>query len=131
MMKDIATRGDIELLVNSFYNKVRADDTIGYIFNEIIGDDWSHHLPIMYQFWDTILLNTATYTGNAVKKHVDLDKKIPLTKGDFEQWLTLWNATVDELFAGEYASQENNMAILMANLIHIKIQTAREGKYIQ
>src|ERR1043165_8016614 len=117
MRSDITTRNDIELLVNTFYEHVRKDDTIGYIFNAIIGEDWSHHLPIMYRFWESVLLSKPGYAGNAVKKHIDLDRKITLEKKHFERWIELWNRTVDSLFAGEVAELAKNRAFLMANLI--------------
>ena len=84
--KDIATRADIEHLVNTFYDEVKADDTIGYIFNKIIGDDWSKHLPIMYQFWETVLFGKAGYVGNPVRKHVELDKQMPLEQQHCAFW---------------------------------------------
>ena len=50
-MKAINNREDIELLVNKFYEKVKVDETIGYIFNEIANINWDKHLPKMYDFW--------------------------------------------------------------------------------
>ena len=49
-MKDISNRGDIEVLVNSFYDKVLVDATIGYLFTDIAAVDWILHLPKMYRF---------------------------------------------------------------------------------
>ena len=34
LLMDIRSREDIELLINSFYTKVKKDDTIGFIFND-------------------------------------------------------------------------------------------------
>ena len=129
-MHDITTRQDIELLVNTFYDKVKKDDTIGFIFNQVIGEDWSHHLPIMYSFWETVLLQKAGYTGNPVKKHIDIDKQIPLQDAHYQRWVSLWNETVDTLFEGANADEIKNRASLMMNLISIKIQMARQGKTI-
>jgi hemoglobin len=55
MKKDIADRKDIEQLINSFYDKVRADELIGYIFNDVANVDWPHHMPVMYDFWEGII----------------------------------------------------------------------------
>ena len=76
MKKDIENIADIEILVNSFYDKVKQDDKIGFIFNQIIGSDWSHHLPRMYHFWNMVLFSQPGYGGNPTRVHVDLDKKI-------------------------------------------------------
>jgi hemoglobin len=126
--KDITTDNDIMLLVNTFYDKVRLDETIGHIFKNIIGDDWSHHLPIMYRFWGSVLLNTPGYTGNVIKKHVDIDKRITLQKEHYDRWLALWTETVDDLFVGENAEQAKNRASLMIHLIGMKVEMARLGK---
>lgn len=129
-MKDIKTNDDVRLLVNSFYDKVRRDEVIGYIFNEIIGNDWSHHLPIMYQFWSTVLMSQPGYRGNAVAKHIEVDKRIPLKDEHYKQWLYLWTETVDHFFAGEVANEAKNRASLMMNLIGMKVEMARSGKSI-
>lgn len=129
-MEDIRSREDIEMLVNSFYDKVRKDDVIGYIFQQIIGNDWSHHLPIMYSFWETVLLNKAGYSGNPVKKHIEIDKKVPLQQEHYERWLQLWHETLDNLFAGEVAETAKIRAAAMMQLIDMKVHWAREGKSI-
>jgi hemoglobin len=129
-MSDIETRQDIELLVNTFYDKVKQDETIGFIFQQIIGADWSQHLPIMYAFWETIILHKAGYTGNPVKKHIDIDQKIPLQEEHYTRWVALWTATVNSLFTGVNADEIKNRASLMMNLISIKVQMARQGKTI-
>lgn len=129
-MNDISGRSDIELLVNTFYDKVKQDDTIGFIFHEIIGEDWSHHLPIMYSFWETVLMGKAGYTGNPIRKHTDLDKRIPLEDQHYERWQSLWNQTVDELFAGPIADDAKYKAGNMVNLINIKVKMSRDKKNI-
>jgi hemoglobin len=126
-MKDIENALDIQLLVNTFYDRVKVDEKIGYIFTKIIGEDWSHHLPIMYNFWNMVLFSAPGYAGSPVKKHVDLDKKTPLNKEHFDHWLVLWTDTIDSLFAGEIADMAKNKAALMANLINMKVEMGRLG----
>lgn len=100
---DIAFRSDIELLVNTFYEHVKADPLIGYIFNDIARVDWPKHLPVMYDFWEFLLLNGQGYRGNPIQKHFDLHDKHPLTAAHFDRWLELFRQTVDELFEGPKA----------------------------
>lgn len=126
-MNDIANRQDIEQLIDAFYSKVRQDDMIGFIFNTIIGDDWSHHLPVMYNFWDMVLFSKPGYAGSPVRVHTDIDKKIRFEKAHFDRWLQLWNETIDSMYTGEYADMAKNKASLMANLIHMKVEMSREG----
>ena len=131
MKKDLENKADIEILVNSFYDKVKQDDKIGFIFHEIIGPDWSHHLPVMYNFWNMVLFSQPGYGGNPTGVHVALDKKIQLQKEHFDRWLLLWNETIDSLYCGIHADEAKNRGMLMANLISIKVEMGREGKLIQ
>jgi hemoglobin len=131
MRKEIEKDEDIKVLVNAFYDKVKADATIGFIFHKIIGEDWSHHLPIMYRFWGTILLNKEGYKGNVIQKHIDLDKQIKLEQEHYDRWLLLWKETVDELYEGEKAEEAKNRAGMMLNLISMKVEWARLPNSIQ
>ncbi len=128
--EDISNREDIELLVDTFYEKVKRDDIIGHIFNTVIGQDWSHHLPVMYQFWEMVLLGKEGYAGNPVRKHVEVDRKSRLEEEHYDRWLLLWNATVDGLFAGAKAEEAKKRAAIMMQLISMKVQAARENKSI-
>jgi hemoglobin len=60
---DITDRGDVACLVNVFYDRVRADDMLGPIFDDIAHVDWPTHLPLMYDFWESVLFGTATSKG--------------------------------------------------------------------
>ena len=51
---DLADRTDIIRVVDSFYERIRKDEKLGPIFNEIAQVDWAAHLPRMYDFWDSI-----------------------------------------------------------------------------
>lgn len=127
-MADITSKDDLIVLVNTFYDRVRRDELIGHIFNTIIGDDWSVHLPIMYTFWNTVLFGEEGYKGQAVGKHVEIDRKIPLQPEHFERWISLWRDTVDSLFEGPNAVRIKEKALTMLQLIQFKVDAARTGK---
>lgn len=129
-MQDIKNREDIIYLVDTFYNRVKADDTIGHIFNDIIGDDWSAHLPIMYSFWSSVLFAEAGYKGNPIKTHIGIDKRIKLKDEHFSQWLHLWGTTIDNHFEGEVAELAKKRAATMVTLMIMKINDAQDPKYI-
>ena len=40
MKPDISTSADIRLLIDTFYDKVQADPSIGFIFNDIAKVNW-------------------------------------------------------------------------------------------
>jgi len=131
MKRDISGEEDIKNLVDTFYERVKRDDIIGLIFNTIIGADWSHHLPVMYSFWTTILLNKQGYKGNVIQKHIEIDKKIKLQKEHYDRWILLWQQTVDALFEGEKAEEAKNRASLMIQLISMKVDWSRLDNSIQ
>ncbi|TNE50970.1 MAG: group III truncated hemoglobin [Bacteroidetes bacterium] len=111
---DITFRSDIEQLVDRFYDKVKADPVIGYIFTEIVQVDWPKHLPVMYNFWEFLLLQGKNYQGNPIEKHFDLHRLHPLTADHFDRWLMLFQGTVDDLFAGPVADDAKFRAYAIA-----------------
>lgn len=121
-MKDIETRKDIELLVNSFYDKVKVDPTIGHIFNEVVNVDWDEHLPKMYTFWETIIFGTASFKGNPMRTHKELSWKTNMGEKQFDSWLALWEQTIDENFKGIKADETKQRGRNIAGLMLFKIK---------
>ncbi|MFN0213620.1 MAG: group III truncated hemoglobin [Saprospiraceae bacterium] len=104
MKPDISNSADIRTLIDIFYGKVQSDPLIGFIFNEVAMVDWPRHLPVMYAFWEFMLLGTPdSYRGNPIQKHFDLHQKVPLKAAYFDRWLELFNESVDEKFEGPTA----------------------------
>jgi hemoglobin len=124
MKPDITTRTDVELLVNTFYEKVNDNRTLSPIFNEVAKVDWPHHLPKMYSFWSSLLLGEQSYTGNPMVKHIDLSRQTDMTEVQFSTWLLLFNETVNELFVGEKAEEAKSRAANIARLMQHKIHTS-------
>ncbi len=122
--KDLENREDIELLVDTFYKKVLKDDTIGYIFNDVVKVNWEKHMPLMYDFWETTLFHKNVYKGNPMKVHIDLHAKEPLKKVHFDKWLTMFKSTIDELFHGEKAELAKTRALSIATIMQVKIYQA-------
>lgn len=120
---DIHNREDIVLLVDTFYTKVQGNTKIGPIFTDIARVDWSHHLPKMYDFWESILFGKAIYKGNPMLTHFDLNKKTSLKQDEFNTWKTIFFETVDELFEGEYAGMIKQKAQSIADLMHFKLNS--------
>ena len=130
-MKDISTRQDIELFVQSFYSKVKQDEVIGYIFNDVVKMDWPKHLPVMYDFWETVLLDANKYTANAMEKHFEVNKKIALEEKHFHRWLQLFNNTIDELFAGSIAALAKKRAKSVADIMLLKMNQINNSASIK
>ena len=121
MKNDIQNRADIELLVRSFYDKVKTDDTIGYIFNDIARVNWEKHFPVMFDFWENVLFYTGVYNGNPLVIHQHLNRVVPLKLEHFNQWNKLFTQTVDELFEGNNAMLAKQRALSISTIMQIKI----------
>ena len=106
MKRDITTEEDIQLMVHTFYDRVRQDSLLGPVFEDIIKDKWDEHLSKMCDFWSTLILYTRKYTGDPMSRH----QVMPIDSQHFGKWLALFTATVDELFAGENAQAARNRA---------------------
>jgi hemoglobin len=124
---DIQSRKDIEILVKSFYDKVIKDESIGFIFTDIAKVNWVQHLPVMYDFWETLLLDAASYRKNAMEVHYVLNRKFPLEEKHFSRWLQLFSETVNELFSGEKATQAKKKAKSIADLMLYKMKQEDSG----
>lgn len=124
MKKDIESREDVELLVNTFYDGIKVHNLLGPIFNVSANVNWETHLPKMYSFWSSLLLGEHSFTGNPMATHIALSKNIPLTALEFSEWIQLFNATVDDLFEGEKANEAKIRAANIARLMLFKIEAA-------
>ena len=122
---DIEGLDDIKVLVNSFYAKILANEILAPIFNTHIQDRWPMHLEKMYTFWQTVLLGEHTYFGSPFPPHA----RLPVTHIHFEQWLTLFKETINELFYGERANEAIWRANKMAEMFEIKIEYNRNQNF--
>ncbi len=121
MKQDIENRQDIEKMITIFYEKVKLDKTIGFIFSEVVPVNWEHHIPVIVDFWETILLDNPVYKKNAMEVHYDLNKKMPLQKEHFKSWVHLFISTVDDLFEGEIATLAKTRAKSIADVMLFKM----------
>ncbi len=123
---DIQNRAHIQLLVETFYSKIRVHDDLAPIFNAIIRD-WESHFELLTDFWETQLFLKRKYHGNPVSVHQEVDDKMgnSITSEHFGLWLKVWFATIDELFAGETAWIAKNRAQKMSTMLFMKIYEHR------
>jgi hemoglobin len=126
---DIQGRTEIETLVNAFYDRVREDEVLGFIFNKVAQTNWETHLPKMYAFWETVLFRSGGYIGNPIAAHAKLVPQTAMGRAQFDHWLALFRATVDDLFAGEKADHIKRCAEDMANVIYSKINAVADPRF--
>lgn len=120
-MKTIQTKEDVVFLVDRFYEKVNTDDLLAPILNDFAKVNWETHMPVMYTFWNSILLGEASYSGRPFPKHLPL----PIQKEHFNKWLELFHRTVDDNFEGELAIEAKNRASTIAQIFSHKIKSIK------
>ena len=130
VLRDIESTKDIEQLVGNFYSKVLEDETISRFFKDHMTIQLEDHLPVMYNFWTSVILNTANYKGNPIVSHIQLNRKAELKDIHFAKWLELWDQTIDTLFSGKNADTAKQKAKLMATLMKHKIDSSKNDKFI-
>ncbi|MDO7884032.1 group III truncated hemoglobin [Hymenobacter cheonanensis] len=121
MLPDITTEADVQLLVDSFYERVQADPVLAPVFIDFAHVDFSHHLPQLYDFWSGILLGTNRYRGFPMRKHFPL----PIGLAHFERWLGLFQAAVEANFAGPTAELAKQQALHIGRVFATRLGLLR------
>jgi hemoglobin len=117
MKRDIENEDDIKVLVDTFYDHVNEDDLLGPVFNDFAKIDWDHHLPVMYNFWSTVLFGSMTYKGQPFPKHM----RLPIAKEHFARWIELFVKTVDKLYEGAKAEEIKQKALSIAQVFQMRL----------
>lgn len=124
MKNDIQNREDIYILVCAFYDKIRVDDLLGPIFNRMIpAESWPEHLEKLTDFWETNLFGIPKFKGNPTQKHIKTDAAFNHVIGQqhFDQWLSIWKSTIDDLYQGDLATRAQMAAFSIAHIQNIVI----------
>jgi hemoglobin len=99
----------LEPTLRNFYDKVKADDLIGPVFERAV-HDWDGHIKVMVDFWSGALLGTGRYKAQPFPPHVPLK----IGQAHFDRWLTLWteatHETMPEALAGHVSKMAANMS---------------------
>lgn len=127
--EDIAGREDILRLVEAFYTRAFADELIGHIFSDVVHMDLPKHMPIMADFWQTVLFKAGLYNRNALQVHFEIHAMEPLALEHFNRWLQLWTTTVDELFSGKKAEMAKVQAHLIAGSMNRRVTGRSASQY--
>jgi hemoglobin len=127
-MKDIENQKDLYLLVSDFYKRLLADESISYIFTDVVKIKLEEHLPILVTFWSQAILGTGGYTNNLTQIHLDVNTKEYLSPELFKIWLNHFNNAVNESFKGEKSEQIKTQALSIATIMQIKINQEKDKK---
>ena len=121
MKKDIESRTDIEKLLWDFYEKAFKDELIGHFFTEVVPLNLDEHVPVIADFWESVLLEGRGYRKNVMEIHQDINKKSPMEKQHFDRWVKLFSESVDKFYEGPKAIMAKQRAVSIATMMNIKI----------
>lgn len=107
----------IRQVVHSFYDRIRQDPLLGPIFAERI-TDWGPHLDQMVSFWSSVALQTGSYKGAPMPKHMGL----PVDWVHFAHWLALFAQTTGAICTPEGAAHLQERAERIARSLHMGVR---------
>ncbi|MDX2155429.1 MAG: group III truncated hemoglobin [Hyphomicrobiaceae bacterium] len=110
----------IHRLVHAFYDRVRADEVLGPVFDERIAE-WPPHLERMCAFWSSVVLMTGRYHGRPMQAH----SRLPVSGMHFDRWLALFEATAAEVCPAPAAELFVEKARMIAQSLELGIATFR------
>lgn len=111
---DLDSRENVERFVDGFYDKVLRDEMLAPLFLEVAKIDLAVHLPHIKAYWCKLLLGEHEYNRHTMNIHRQLHSKRALKSENFERWLLLFVASVDEGFSGEGAQKAKRIASSIA-----------------
>ncbi|MET7771690.1 group III truncated hemoglobin [Nocardia sp. NPDC005366] len=118
---DLTTRDDVEALLRDFYGRALTDEVLAIPFTELREAGLESHLPVMCDFWETVLFGAKSYRRSALAAHTRLHEQHPLTTAHFQRWLALWIEVVHERHSGPFAARAVVQASRMARAMNRRI----------
>ncbi|HZH96971.1 MAG TPA: group III truncated hemoglobin [Flavisolibacter sp.] len=118
---DISTRGDIEKVLSAFYQQAFTDALIGKFFTEVVPLHLPSHLPLIADFWESVLFGTQGYRKNVMAVHQHIHSLAQIRKEHLDRWVALFTKTVDDLFTGDKATLMKQRGASIATMMNIKL----------
>lgn len=121
MNNDIRGRDDLLRILDNFYRKAFKDQLIGRFFTEVMPLNLEIHVPIIADFWESILFGTHGYRKNVMEVHRQISNLSQIKKEHLDRWTQLFTATIDEYNQGEKAELMKQRARSIATLMDMKL----------
>ena len=118
---ELSGRADVEALLRRFYGRVLVDDVLAEPFTALRIGGLDSHIPVMCDFWETVLFRAGLYRGSALDAHRHVHHRTSLSGRHFVRWLTTWNNTVDEMYSGPVAERAKTQAARIAWAMHRRL----------
>lgn len=69
---DISRRDDVVVLLEDFYGRAFDDALLGPVFVDVAQMNLGEHVPVICEFWLSVLFHTGQYRRNALQPHLRL-----------------------------------------------------------
>ena len=107
--------------MRKFYELAFRDDTIGFFFTQVVPLDLETHLPIIADFWDSVLFGARGYGKNVMQIHQHISSLSKIEKHHLQRWVALFHHVISDHFQGENAELMKQRAQSIATLMEIKL----------
>ena len=121
MKKDIETREELEDFLRAFYKKAFADEMIGHFFTEVVPLDLETHIPVIANFWESVVFNKPSYRKNVMEVHRHIHLLSKIKNEHLDRWVKIFTETLDENFEGSRTELMKQRARSIAALMDIKL----------
>ncbi len=124
-LPDLDSPSAIAALVDAFYARLLRDPRLAPIFLDVAGIDLQRHLPLIRSYWEKLLLGDRRYQRHTMNIHRAVNARQALQPEDFERWLTLFCATVDQFYDGPKARRAKHLARQIAANMQLALSNER------
>jgi hemoglobin len=116
-LPDLTTRRQVHDLVVAFYRELVNDEVLSPIFEEVAEVDWSHHIPLLIDYWCRILLGDQSYQGTLLMAHRRVHDLAPFSAEHFDRWYGQWVVTIESRWSGPLAEKAKAHAARIASTL--------------
>lgn len=121
MKNDVESREQLEEFLRAFYKNAFADELIGHFFTKVIPLDLDTHIPIIANFWESVVFSKSGYRKNVMEVHQHIHHLSKIKKEHLNRWVKIFTETLDEYFEGSKSELMKQRAISIATLMDIKL----------
>lgn len=114
MKRDLENKADIEKFLTEFYSVALKNEVLK---DKFIHLNMAHHIPLITNFWSSIIFFDQSYDGNPFIKH----KEMGLNREHFAVWLQLFHQTLDAMYEGANTSEMKKRADSIAQIFQHKL----------
>lgn len=127
MKPDVTTRTQLEAMLAHFYTLALKDDEIGFFFTRVVPLDMEKHLPVITDFWESVVLGTRGYSKNVMALHQHIHQLSAIRKEHLDRWVSLFTQTIHYHFEGPNATLMAQRATSIATLMNGKLNHGMMG----